>query len=83
MVAHLRARPEPTTLVLFVYMLVILLLRIFCRNFFCNEIQLDALFILNLFLQKPLHVSGVFIANHQEVLTVYVQQLVRVIRLSD
>jgi hypothetical protein len=34
------------------------------------------------FLKKPLHVSGVFIAYHQEVFTVYVQQLVRVIRLG-
>jgi hypothetical protein len=34
------------------------------------------------FFKQPLHVSGVFIAHHQEVFTVYVQQLVRVIRLS-
>jgi hypothetical protein len=49
----------------------------------CNENQLDALFILNLFNQKPLLVLGVFIAHHQQVFTVYVQQLVRVIRLGD
>jgi hypothetical protein len=35
------------------------------------------------FVNQPLHVSGVFIAHHQEVFTVYVQQLVRVIRLGD
>jgi hypothetical protein len=29
------------------------------------------------YLKQPLHVSGVFIAHHQEVFTVYVQQLVR------
>jgi hypothetical protein len=32
-----------------------------------NENQLDALVILNLFRKKPLHISGVFIAHHQEV----------------
>jgi hypothetical protein len=35
------------------------------------------------FAKQPLHVSGIFIAHHQEVFTVYVQQLVRVIRLGD
>jgi hypothetical protein len=30
------------------------------------------------FVNQPLHVSGMFIAHHQEVFTVYVQQLVRV-----
>jgi hypothetical protein len=35
------------------------------------------------FVNQPLHVSGLFIAHHQEVFTVYVQQLVRVIRLRD
>jgi hypothetical protein len=35
------------------------------------------------FVKQPLHVSGMFIAHHQEVFTVYVQQLVRVIRLGD
>jgi hypothetical protein len=40
-------------------------------------------FSLSYFVKKPLHVSGVFIAHHQEVFTVYVQQLVRVIRLGD
>jgi hypothetical protein len=34
------------------------------------------------FVNQPLHVSDRFIAHHQEVFTVYVQQLVRVIRLS-
>jgi hypothetical protein len=51
-------------------------------DIFCNENQLHTLFILNLFGQKPLHVSGVVILHYQEVFTVYVQQLVRVIRLS-
>jgi hypothetical protein len=32
---------------------------------------------------QHLHVSGVFIVHHQEVFTVYVQQLVRVICLGD
>jgi hypothetical protein len=45
----------------------------------CNENQPDALFMLNLFCQSLLHVSGMFIAHHQEVFTIYVQQLVRVI----
>jgi hypothetical protein len=35
------------------------------------------------FVSQPLHVSGVYIAHHQEVFTVYVQQLVRGIRLGD
>jgi hypothetical protein len=34
------------------------------------------------FVIQPLLVSGMFIAHHQEVFTVYVQQLVRVIRLG-
>jgi hypothetical protein len=34
------------------------------------------------FVRRPLHVSGIFIAHHQEIFTLYVQQLVRVIRLS-
>jgi hypothetical protein len=33
------------------------------------------------FVIQPVHVSGVFIAHHQEVFTVYVQQLVGVMRL--
>jgi hypothetical protein len=49
----------------------------------CNENQLDALFILIYFINQPLHVSGIFIAHHQEVFTVYAQQLVSVIRLGD
>jgi hypothetical protein len=35
------------------------------------------------FIKPPLHVSGVFFAHHQEVFTVFAQQLVRVIRLGD
>jgi hypothetical protein len=35
------------------------------------------------FVKQPVLVSGVFIAYHQEVFTVYVQQIVRVIRLGD
>jgi hypothetical protein len=35
------------------------------------------------FVDQPLHVSGMFTAHHQEVFTVNVQQLVRVIRLGD
>jgi hypothetical protein len=35
------------------------------------------------FVSQPLHVSGMFIAHHQEVFTVYVQQLVRVVCLGD
>jgi hypothetical protein len=34
------------------------------------------------FVSQPLHVSGMFIAHHQGIFTVYVQQLVRFIRLS-
>jgi hypothetical protein len=34
------------------------------------------------FVTLPLHVSGMFIAHHQEVFTVCVQQLVRVMRLG-
>jgi hypothetical protein len=35
------------------------------------------------FVNQPLHVSAIFIAHHQEVFTVYVQQLVRIILLGD
>jgi hypothetical protein len=35
------------------------------------------------FVNQPLHVSGMFIAHHQEVFTVYAPQLVHVIRLGD
>jgi hypothetical protein len=35
------------------------------------------------FIKQLLHVSGVFIAQHQEVFTVHLQQLVRVVRLGD
>jgi hypothetical protein len=48
-----------------------------------NENQLDALFILNYFVRQSLNVTDVFVAHHQEVFTVYVQQLLRVIRLGD
>jgi hypothetical protein len=34
------------------------------------------------FVTQPLHVLGIFTANHQEAFTVYVQQLVRVVGLS-
>jgi hypothetical protein len=34
------------------------------------------------FVIQPLHVSGIFV-HHQEVFTVYVQQLVSVIRLGE
>jgi hypothetical protein len=32
------------------------------------------------FVHQPLHVSGIFSAHHQEVSTVHVQQLVRVLQ---
>jgi hypothetical protein len=35
------------------------------------------------FVKQLLRVSGVFTAHHQEVFTLYVQQLVRVVRLGD
>jgi hypothetical protein len=35
------------------------------------------------YVNLPLHFSGIFIAHHQEVFTVYVQKLVRVIREVD
>jgi hypothetical protein len=34
------------------------------------------------FVYQPLHVSGMFSAHHQEVFTVYVQHLVRVMHLG-
>jgi hypothetical protein len=48
-----------------------------CLNNLCGENQLDALFTVIYFVKKPLHVSGIFIAHHQEVFTVHVQRLVR------
>jgi hypothetical protein len=39
--------------------------------------------ILIYFVNQPVPVLGMFIAHHQEVFTVYVQQLVRVIHLGD
>jgi hypothetical protein len=35
------------------------------------------------FVKHPPHISGVFITHHQEVITVFVQQLLRVIGLGD
>jgi hypothetical protein len=35
------------------------------------------------FIKQPVHLSGMFIAHHPAVFTVYVQQLVRVVRLGD
>jgi hypothetical protein len=46
----------------------------------CNGNQPDALLCLIYFVNQPLYISGMFIAHHQEVFTVYVQKLVRVIR---
>jgi hypothetical protein len=46
----------------------------------CNENQLDLSLIY--FIKQALHVSDVFIAHHQVVFTVYVQQLVRVVHLG-
>ena len=34
------------------------------------------------FVNKPLHVSGIFVAHHQEVYCIYIQQLVRVVLFS-
>jgi hypothetical protein len=42
----------------------------------CSENQLDALFILSLFRHQPLRVSSIFVANHQEIYCIYIQQLV-------
>jgi hypothetical protein len=42
----------------------------------CNENQLDALFIFSYFVNQPLYASGIFFSHHQELFTVYVQQLV-------
>jgi hypothetical protein len=36
-----------------------------------NENLLDALFILSLFRQTTLHVSGMFVAHYQEVYCIY------------
>ena len=41
--------------------------------------QLDAQFISSIFRQTPLHVSGVSLAHHQEVHTVWIQQLVLIV----
>jgi len=37
----------------------------------CNENQLDALFVLSLFVSHLPHVSGIFVAHHQEVFYIY------------
>jgi hypothetical protein len=50
---------------------------------FVMETNLMHYLSLIYFINQPLHVSGIFIAHRQEVFTVYVQQLVRVIRLGD
>jgi hypothetical protein len=67
-----------------------------CSYFWCKTFDLcDTLFFfvmktnlmqylsLIYFVKQPLHVSGLFIAHHQEEFTVYVQQFVRVTRLGD
>jgi hypothetical protein len=43
--------------------------------FLSNENELDTLSSID-FINQPLHVSGVFITHHQQLFTVYVQQLV-------
>jgi len=37
----------------------------------CNENQLDAPFIASLFATQLLHVSGIFVAHHQEVYSIH------------
>jgi len=37
----------------------------------CDGNRLDALFILCYYVNQPLHVSGMFVANHQEVYCIY------------
>jgi hypothetical protein len=54
----------------------------FMNFFFCNENQLGALFILNLYNHTTCTYFGSVIAHHQMVFTVYVQQLVLVICLG-
>jgi hypothetical protein len=49
----------------------------------CNDTKWMQFLSLIYFVNQPLHVTGVFIARHQEVFTVYVQQLVCVICLGD
>jgi hypothetical protein len=39
-------------------------------------------YLCSIYFNQPLHVPGIYIAHHQEVFTVYVQKLVRVIPLS-
>jgi hypothetical protein len=48
------------------------------QSIFCNENQLDWLYILIYLVIQSLHISGMFTAHHQEVFTVDVQRLVRV-----
>jgi hypothetical protein len=49
---------------------------------FVMKTNLMHLFSLIYFVNQPLHVSGMFTAHHQELFTVYVQQLIRVIPLG-
>jgi hypothetical protein len=51
------------------------------RIFVMKTNQMNYLSLIH-FVKQPLHVSAVFSAHHQEVFTVYVQQVVRVIRLG-
>jgi Tfp pilus assembly protein PilO len=51
--------------------------------FFVMKANLMHYLSLIYFVKKPLHVSGIPTDHHQEPFTVYVQQLVRVIRLDD
>jgi hypothetical protein len=51
--------------------------------FFVMKTNLMHYISLIYFVKKPLNGSGVVIAHLQEVFTVYVQQLVRVIRLGE
>jgi hypothetical protein len=37
----------------------------------CDKKQLDALFIISLFVSQSLHVSGIFVAHHREVYCIY------------
>jgi hypothetical protein len=63
--------------ILFFFVLLIVHLHILW-----NENNQMHYLLLIYFVNQPLHVSGMFIAHHQEVYTVYAEQLVRVIRLS-
>jgi hypothetical protein len=54
----------------------------YCSNFVMKSNLMHYLLLIY-FVKQPLHISGVFIAHHQEIFTVYIKQLVRVIRLVD